>query len=152
MSSPSHAGLPPSSAPSATPNSSSLPVSRPIVDPLAFGNVRGLGGSLPNNAGAANGSEAGEDIAGQRRGGRRARLEDTENIPRVKDATGEKVMESFALFLEKWVSPIDMELMCQLHGADCISRYTRFIQHGWYATHSGRIEILHRANQGDEGV
>jgi len=41
--------------------------------------------------------------APRRGGGRRARLEDTADIPRVKDATGEKVMESFSLFLEKCV-------------------------------------------------
>ena len=50
----------------------------------------------------ANGEDAVEDIMGdRRRGGRRARFEDTDAIPRVKDATGEKVMESFAIFLEK---------------------------------------------------
>jgi DNA replication licensing factor MCM6 len=33
--------------------------------------------------------------------GRQARLNDVDDVPRVKDATGEKVMESFAMFLEK---------------------------------------------------
>ena len=106
MSSPSHFGLPSSSGLAPTPNSSSLPQSRSIIDPLAFDNVRGLGGSLPSGSGpsrpVANDSEAGEEpLSVRRRGGRRARFEDTDAIPRVKDATGEKVMESFALFLEK---------------------------------------------------
>ena len=112
MSSPSHFGLPPSSVPGGTPDSSLLPQSRPIIDPLAFDNVHGLGGSLPggtgNAAGAGGGrvdeaidTETGEAVRRGGGGGRRARLEDTNDIPRVKDATGEKVMESFALFLEK---------------------------------------------------
>jgi DNA replication licensing factor MCM6 len=108
MSSPSSRfGLPPSSLGPATPGSSSLPTSRPIIDPLAFDNVRGLNGSIPTANGGTGDAEAevGEDITGRRRGtGRRNRLEDTDGIPRVKDATGEKVMESFALFLEKWAS------------------------------------------------
>lgn len=107
MSSPSHLGLLSSSGPMASPNSSSLPQSRPMIDPLAFDNVHGLGGSLPNGNAAsrptANGSVAGEDITGVRRGGQRTGFQDPDAIPRVKDATGEKVMESFALFLEKWV-------------------------------------------------
>ena len=107
MSSSSRLGPPTSSGLAPTPSSSSLPQSRPIIDPLAFDNVRGLGGSLPNGNGPSRplgaASEAGEDITGTRRGGRRARLEDTDAIPRVKHATGEKVMESFALFLEKSV-------------------------------------------------
>lgn len=98
MSSP---GFPPSSGPvGGTPNSS-LPQSRPIVDPLAFDNVRGLGGSQDN--GDRDGSMDVDETAtgrGPRRGARRARV-DGDDIPRVKDATGEKVMESFALFLEK---------------------------------------------------
>ena len=100
MSSPYPGSMPPSTGPG--PASSSLPQTRPMIDPLAFDNVRGLGGSLPgaNANGAA--PEAGEDITGTtRRIGRRARFEDQADIPRVKDATGEKVMESFALFLEK---------------------------------------------------
>ena len=76
-----------------------------MIDPLAFDNVRGLGGSLPgatpNGFGGAQ-AEVGEDITGRsRRTGRQARFNDTDDVPRVKDATGEKVMESFALFLEK---------------------------------------------------
>ncbi|ORY28278.1 putative DNA unwinding-related protein [Naematelia encephala] len=111
MSSPvTNFNLPPSSAPGAiTPNSSSLPQSRPIVDPLAFDNVRGLGGSLPNDVSREGGP--GEDITGNERrrggaGGRRNVPEDTDAIPRVKDATGEKVMESFQLFLENFTEQI----------------------------------------------
>ncbi|ORX33768.1 MCM2/3/5 family-domain-containing protein [Kockovaella imperatae] len=114
MSSPYPGSIPPSSAPG--PASSSLPQSRPMIDPLAFDNVHGLGGSLPgvNGAGAGSGggagagAEVGEDItgAGNRRMGRRARFEDSNDIPRVKDVTGDKVMESFAMFLENFTEQI----------------------------------------------
>lgn len=102
MSSP--APYPPSSLPAGTPQSSSLPQSRPVIDPLAYNDVHGLGGSLPNGAAGAAVDEAdtAEDLTGtSRRRGAASRFNDTEAIPRVKDATGEKVMESFALFLEK---------------------------------------------------
>lgn len=101
MSSPPY-GLPPSSAPGGTPHSSPLPQSR-TLDPLAFDNVPGLNGTLPGGGldGGVEDTETGQ--APRRGGGRRARFEDTADIPRVKDATGEKVMESFALFLEKSV-------------------------------------------------
>ncbi|EIW70041.1 hypothetical protein TREMEDRAFT_29695 [Tremella mesenterica DSM 1558] len=99
MSSPFPGGYPSSSAP--TPQSSSLPTSRPVVDPLAFDNVRGLRGS------PAGVEEAEEEGTGGRRGpGRRARFDDVADVPRVKDATGEKVMESFALFLESFTEHI----------------------------------------------
>ena len=94
---------PPSSMPidQSTPHSESLNQSN--FDPLAFDSVPGLNGTLPGQRGGA--GEAVEDTeTGQapRRGtGRRARFEDTADIPRVKDQTGEKLMESFALFLEK---------------------------------------------------
>lgn len=84
---------------------SSAPNSRPIIDPLAFEGVRGLHGSIPGANGTGRADEAEEEGAtgtGARRGvGRQARLNDTDDVPRVKDATGEKVMESFAMFLEK---------------------------------------------------
>ncbi|KAK4687039.1 DNA replication licensing factor MCM6, partial [Tremellales sp. Uapishka_1] len=89
MSSPSHLGLPSSSAPGPSPNSSSLPQSRPIVDPLAF-DVHGLGGSRP--AANGDGSQAGEDTGPERRrGGTRRQGGGFDDIPRVKDATGEKI-------------------------------------------------------------
>ncbi|KAK8869610.1 hypothetical protein IAR55_000177 [Kwoniella newhampshirensis] len=108
MSSPSRFGLPSSSAPERSPNTSSLPVSRPIVDPLAFNDVHGLGGSLPGAGAGAGADEAEEDHEGERRRGpgRRTRAIDPDSIPRVKDATGEKVMESFALFLENFTDQI----------------------------------------------
>ncbi|WWD09922.1 hypothetical protein V865_008052 [Kwoniella europaea PYCC6329] len=108
MSSPYPGAFPPSSAPGGSPNSSSLPQSRNI-DPLAFDNVRGLGGSIPGATGQGDeGSQAGEDNTdGTRAAQRRARGGvDPESIPRVKDATGEKVMESFALFLENFTEQI----------------------------------------------
>lgn len=94
----------PSSAPS-----DPLPSSRPMIDPLAFDNVRGLQGSIPGANGTAvragaDEAEEVDEVTGRRRGGgagRQARLNNTDDIPRVKDTTGEKVMESFAMFLEK---------------------------------------------------
>jgi DNA replication licensing factor MCM6 len=107
MSSPSIGGrLPTSSAPGGTPNSSSLPQSRTIINPLAFDNVRGLAGTQGsiNGGDGRRGDDEAEDedeMVARRRGGGRRRMDDTDAIPRVKDTTGEKVMESFALFLEK---------------------------------------------------
>ena len=67
--------------------------------------MRGLNGSVPGANGTGRADEAEEEGAagtGARRGaGRQARLNDMDDVPRVKDATGEKVMESFAMFLEK---------------------------------------------------
>jgi DNA replication licensing factor MCM6 len=90
-----------------TPHSESLNQSN--FDPLAFDSVPGLNGTLPGQRSRADAGEAVEDTeTGQapRRGtGRRARFEDTADVPRVKDQTGEKLMESFALFLEKCAAP-----------------------------------------------
>ena len=105
MSSPGPYDLPPSSAPidPTTPQSSlsqSLGQSR-VFDPLAFDNVPGLNGTLP---GGGRGDEAIEDTeTGNpvRRGGMRRRFEDTADIPRVRDPTGEGLMASFAKFLEE---------------------------------------------------
>lgn len=101
---PSNFNLPSSSAPIGSLRYSSLPGNRPIVDPLAFENVHGLAGSLPGaRNGDGDGSEAEEEGAVQGGRGRRQvrRGLDFDDIPRVKDTTGEKVMESFVLFLEK---------------------------------------------------
>jgi len=85
----------------ALPRSENSPTpTRDIIDPLAFNDVRGLAGT----AGARrNGSEAEEDngddvVRRPRRGPTGVNLDD---IPRVKDDTGDKVMDSFVLFLEK---------------------------------------------------
>lgn len=114
MSSPSHLGLPSSPAQGLTsPNSSSLPQSRPIIDPLAFEDVRGLGGSRQNGPpidGSVDGEEDGAADTGRTRGPKRNTGIDVQNIPRVKDATGETVMKSFIAFLEKSVSHQDKRL------------------------------------------
>lgn len=90
---------PPSSAPGGTPNQSSLQ-SRPMIDPLAFDDVHGLGGSRgDNNRTPRTEAQEGEDVV--QRPPRRTGNVDTSTIPRIKDTTGEKVMESFELFLEK---------------------------------------------------
>jgi DNA replication licensing factor MCM6 len=103
------------SSPALPPSATSPTQSRPILDPLAFDNVRGLAGTQSsigahNNRNRGNGydaEEAEEDNGDE--GVRRARRGPTginvDDIPRVKDTTGEMVMESFALFLEKSVDP-----------------------------------------------
>ena len=141
-----------------------------MIDPLAFDNVHGLGGSLPNGNAAsrptANGSVAGEDITGVRRGGQRTGFQDPDAIPRVKDATGEKVMESFALFLEKWVPHPHLVHRCMFTGRNadglCLAqlhRADRTSRHAWFherrqstSAYFGRVQVLHGADQGDEGV
>lgn len=100
MSSPYPSSAAPLPSSSAGPNTSS----RPIIDPLAFNNVRGLQGSIPGANGTAPRADEAEEVdelTGRRRGpGRAARIA-VDDVPRVKDTTGEKVMESFAMFLEK---------------------------------------------------
>ncbi|OXH40157.1 minichromosome maintenance protein 6 [Cryptococcus neoformans] len=106
---PSNFNLPSSSAPIGSLRYSSPPGNRPIVDPLAFENVHGLAGSLPGaRNGDGDGSEAEEEGAVQGGRGRRQvrRGLDFDDIPRVKDTTGEKVMESFVLFLENYTENI----------------------------------------------
>jgi hypothetical protein len=89
----------------ALPRSENSPTpTREILDPLAFNDVRGLAGT-PAGARDRNGSEAEEDngdevVRRPRRGPTGVNLDD---IPRVKDDTGDKVMDSFVLFLEKLV-------------------------------------------------
>ena len=89
----------------ALPRSENSPTpTREILDPLAFNDVRGLAGT-PAGARDRNGSEAEEDngdevVRRPRRGPTGVNLDD---IPRVKDDTGDKVMDSFVLFLEKSV-------------------------------------------------
>lgn len=108
---PSNFNFPSSSAPVDSPRRSSSPGNRPIVDPLAFENVHGLAGSLPGarngNGGASEAEEEGAIQGGRgRRQGRRG--VELDAIPRVKDTTGEKVMESFILFLEKLVMSLSI--------------------------------------------
>jgi len=96
----------------ALPRSENSPTpTRETLDPLAFNYVRGLAGT-PAGARDRNGSEAEEDngdevVRRPRRGPTGVNLDD---IPRVKDDTGDKVMDSFVLFLEKLViSWVDKE-------------------------------------------
>jgi DNA replication licensing factor MCM6 len=94
---------PPSSAPGGTPTAdrSSLQ-SRPALDPRDYDDVHGLGGSRrDNDRGERTEAQEGEDIV--QRPPRRAGNIDISAIPRVKDTTGEKVLESFRIFLETWV-------------------------------------------------
>jgi DNA replication licensing factor MCM6 len=99
--------LPPSSAPYATSpadEGNSLPLGHtanlPILDPLGF-----TSNQVRDN------SNGGLEEGAQRRVGRRKLREDLDSVPRVKDTTGEKVMERFASFLEKSVGRT-----CRLQG------------------------------------
>jgi hypothetical protein len=106
--------LPPSSVPNATSpaddEGNSLPIGRgnnlPILDPLGFtsnqtGNLSS--GIIPGVRVTAPRDDEAEEEGTARRGGRRRLREDLDNVPRVKDTTGEKVMERFASFLERSV-------------------------------------------------
>lgn len=100
MSSPP-APFPPSSAPGGTPRSSA-PQSRPVIDPLAYDDVHGLGGSRANNRQEATEGEATEENGQQPRRQRAPRNgNNMEEIPRVRDVTGEKIMDDFQTFLDK---------------------------------------------------
>jgi hypothetical protein len=97
------------SSPALPPSATSPTQSRPIIDPLAFNEVRGLQGtqSAIDARSRRGGSEAEEDngdgtVQRPRRGPTGVNVDD---IPRVKDTTGEMVMDSFALFLEKYEIP-----------------------------------------------
>lgn len=80
-----------------------------MLDPLAFDNVRGLAGTQSaidaRSRGAYEADEAEEDNGdgAVRRARRGPAGVDISSIPPVKDTTGEMVMESFGLFLEKSV-------------------------------------------------
>jgi DNA replication licensing factor MCM6 len=97
------------SSPALPPSATSPTQSRPIIDPLAFNNVRGLAGTQSGiDARSRNGNgyedeEAEEDNGDEttRRTRRGPTGVNVDDIPRVKDTTGEMVMESFGLFLEK---------------------------------------------------
>jgi len=90
----SRSSLPPSSAQFAT-NNTSTPRSRQTrtIDPLA------LDDEGSNDAPQGEG-EAEEDNGTSTRRRTRARNQRQDDIPVVKDATGEKVLESFEVFLK----------------------------------------------------
>lgn len=111
MSSPYAGAYPPSSAPGGTPGNDSSLQSRPAIDPLAFDDVHGLGGSrgTANGRGPRTEAQTGEDIT-ERPTRRNTGHPDPSAIPRVKDDTGDKVMESFEMFLEKCVVVVGIVL------------------------------------------
>lgn len=78
----------------------------PILDPLGFtsnqtGNASS--GVIPGVRITAPRDDEAEEEGAARRGGRRRVRDDLDSVPRVKDTTGEKVMERFASFLERLV-------------------------------------------------
>lgn len=100
------------SSPALPPSATSPTQSRPIIDPLAFNSVRGLQGtqSAIDARSRHAGSEAEEDngdetVQRPRRGPTGVNVDD---IPRVKDTTGEMVMDSFALFLETYETQLSV--------------------------------------------
>ena len=76
----------------------SLPSQQPILDPLALDATTRE--RLAGQRGAANEAED-EDMMPRRRRARNAEVTEYDDVPRVRDVTAEKVMESFAMFLEK---------------------------------------------------
>ncbi|KIJ53815.1 hypothetical protein M422DRAFT_222539 [Sphaerobolus stellatus SS14] len=91
--------LPPSSAPFAT-NNSSTPRSRQTrtADPLA----------LDDDADDGAGDDEAEEETSSRRSRPRAKNQRQGDIPVVKDATGEKVMESFEMFLKTYTEAVEL--------------------------------------------
>ncbi|KAG8993110.1 MCM DNA helicase complex subunit mcm6 [Tulasnella sp. JGI-2019a] len=86
----------PSSVPSRSSPQPRSPRQRVAIDPLALAGVNG-------------GEDEEEDAAtagGQRRGGRRNRMPG--DIPPVRDATGEKVMEQFEAFLKEFTERVQL--------------------------------------------
>lgn len=75
-----------------------------VVDPLALGAAPGGGG--PGDDGDDD-DDNDDDMAG-RRGARRRPGRLQEDVPRVTDATGEAVMNSFQTFLETCVCPLPL--------------------------------------------
>lgn len=103
---PPSSGLPQSalSSPHTRSLNTSTRATRTITaDPLALGENTNGGGS-----------QAEEDGARARPGRRGARNQINENVPQVKDATGEKVMESFEIFLNTYVRSYYSPNMCSL--------------------------------------
>lgn len=94
--------------------------SHPILDPLAFDNVRGLAGTQSVIGGGADEAEEDNGDGAVRRARRGPTGVDVTNIPPVKDTTGEMVMESFGLFLEKCVI-----IRCRSHGKEKITSTNR---------------------------
>jgi DNA replication licensing factor MCM6 len=92
----------------ALPHTATSPTqSRPVIDPLAFDNVRGLQGTQESiGARQRNGyqaEEAEEDNGDEgvqrvRRGPTGVNIDD---IPRMKDKLGESIMNTFISFLEE---------------------------------------------------
>ena len=75
--------------------------------------VRGANGNRADEA--IDEDEAAEGGAGgNRRRARPKRYRDAEDIPRVKDETGERVREQFELFLTKWVKAMQDWLLQHL--------------------------------------
>jgi DNA replication licensing factor MCM6 len=76
----------------------SLPSQQPILDPLALDATTRE--RLAGRNGAADEAED-EDMVPRRRRARNGEVTEYDDVPRVRDVTAEKVMESFAMFLEK---------------------------------------------------
>ncbi|KAF8522892.1 MCM-domain-containing protein [Hysterangium stoloniferum] len=94
----SRSSLPPSSVPFATNNSTSTPRSRQTrtADPLA----------LDDGDDEAEEAEEGDGASSRKRP--RARNQRIGDVPVVKDATGEKVLESFELFLKTFTETVEL--------------------------------------------
>lgn len=77
----------------------SLPSQQPILDPLALDATTRE--RLAGQRGAADEAEDEDMVPRRRRARNGGEVREYDDVPRVRDVTAEKVMESFAMFLEK---------------------------------------------------
>jgi DNA replication licensing factor MCM6 len=77
----------------------SLPSQQPILDPLALDATTRERLAAQNGRGADEAED--EDMIPRRRRARMGEVTEYDDVPRVRDVTAEKVMESFGMFLEK---------------------------------------------------
>lgn len=85
--------------PSSPRNAGSLPSQQPIIDPLALDATSRERLGQRDGRGADEAED--EDMVPRRRRAGPRDVREYNDVRRVKDVTAEKVMESFAMFLEK---------------------------------------------------
>ncbi|KAI5451789.1 MCM DNA helicase complex subunit mcm6 [Naganishia albida] len=84
----------------------SLPSQQPILDPLALDATTRERLAAQNGRGADEAED--EDMVPRRRRRMGGEVREYDDVPRVTDVTAEKVMESFAMFLENFEETVDL--------------------------------------------